>query len=160
MIMLGGSTEKAARRAAKLEMGFFPAVGDARLAEIYDEECRNRGFTGGFVSLPGGPGFVHVTEDPERDWEIIGPHALFDAQTYASWQTPGQRSEVHTEAQTIEDVRRSGVFAVVTPEECIAMGREQGRIILHPLMGGLDPEFSWRSLRLFEEKVLPALRAS
>ncbi|MBU6283105.1 LLM class flavin-dependent oxidoreductase [bacterium] len=158
MMMLGGSTEKAARRAAKLRMGFFPAVGDPRLAEIYEEECKHLGFTGGFVSMPGGPGFVHVTEDPERDWEVIGPHALWDAETYASWQPAGQRSEVSVHATTLDDLKKSGVFAVVTPDECVEMVRQQGRLILHPLMGGLDPEFSWKGLRLFQEKVLPRIR--
>ena len=27
-----------------------------------------------------------VAEDPDATWAKIGPHALFDAQTYASWQ--------------------------------------------------------------------------
>ena len=31
-------------------------------------------------------------------------------------------------------------------------------VMLHPLMGGIDPEFSWECLRLVESKVLPALR--
>ena len=38
--MIGGSTEVAARRAARLQCGFFPAVGDPRLAEIYQHECK------------------------------------------------------------------------------------------------------------------------
>ena len=32
----------------------------------------------------------------------------------------------------------------------------EGRLV--PLMGGIEPEVSWRCLRLFEAKVLPALR--
>ena len=32
------------------------------------------------------------------------------------------------------------------------------QILFHPLMGGMDPELSWSSLRLFEAKVLPAIR--
>ncbi|MGH7857572.1 MAG: LLM class flavin-dependent oxidoreductase [Candidatus Binatia bacterium] len=158
MILVGGSTEIAARRAARLRAGFFPAVGDPRLAEIYQAECQRLGFHGGFVSLPGGPGFVHVSESPERDWERIGPHALYDAQTYDAWQTPDQRSVVHVQAKTVEDVRRSGVYRVVTPEECVALAEEQGRIILHPLMGGISPGLGWEGLRLFEKKVLPRIR--
>jgi len=97
-VLVGGSTEKAARRAARLKSGFFPAIGDPRLAEVYRAECERLGFDGGFVHLPSGPGFVHVSDDPARDWARIAPHALYDAQTYASWQTPGQRSSVHVEA--------------------------------------------------------------
>jgi alkanesulfonate monooxygenase SsuD/methylene tetrahydromethanopterin reductase-like flavin-dependent oxidoreductase (luciferase family) len=158
MILLGGSTEKAARRAARLRTGFFPAVGDPRLADAYREECARLGHDAGFVMLPGGPGFVHVSEDPERDWARIAPHALYDAQTYASWQTPGQRSSVHVEARTVEDLRRSGVYRVVTPEECVELAGTSGAIVLHPLMGGLPPALGWQSLELFAAKVLPRLR--
>lgn len=158
MILVGGSTEIAARRAARLRAGFFPAIGDQRLADTYNAECARLGFKGGFVNLPGGPGFVHVSADSERDWALIAPHALYDSQTYAAWQTPDQRSSVHVEAQTIEDVRKSGVYRVVTPDECVALAQEMGRIILHPLMGGISPALGWEGLRLFESKVLPRIQ--
>ena len=158
MILVGGSTAIAARRAARLRAGFFPAIGDPTLAEIYDQECAKLGFDGGFVALPSGPGFVHVSADPERDWERIAPHALYDAQTYASWQTPDQRSQVHVQGQTADDVKRSGVYSVLTPDQCVDLAKETGRLILHPLMGGMSPQLGWESLRLFESEVLPRLR--
>ena len=158
LVFVGGSTERAARRAARLHCAFSPAVGDPKLAEIYQEECEKVGFQSGFVAMPGGPGFVHVSEDPERDWQRIGPHALYDAQTYDAWQPPGQRSEVHVAARTLDDVRKSGVYRVVTPDECVALAKQHGRIILHPLMGGIPPELGWEGLRLFEREVLPRLR--
>jgi hypothetical protein len=49
---------------------------------------------------------------------------------------------------------------VLTPDELIAMARElpaAGTVMLHPLMGGMDPELGWESLRLVESQVLPAL---
>ncbi len=158
LLLIGGSTAAAARRAARLRAGFFPAIGDPRLVELYQAECARLGFTGGFASVPNGPGFVHVSEDPERDWARIGPHVLYDAQTYAAWQTPDQRSSMHVEATTIEDVRRSGAYRVVTPDECVALAQETGRVILHPLMGGMHPDLGWQSLRLFGAQVLPRLR--
>jgi alkanesulfonate monooxygenase SsuD/methylene tetrahydromethanopterin reductase-like flavin-dependent oxidoreductase (luciferase family) len=158
-VLIGGSTPLAARRAARLRTGFFPAIGDPALADVYRAECARLGFDGGFVMLPGGPGFVHVSEDPERDWARIAPHALYDAQTYAAWQTGDQRSSMHVDAKSADDVRRSGVYRVVTPEECVALAAETGRVILHPLMGGLSPEIAWQGLELFAAKVLPRLRA-
>jgi alkanesulfonate monooxygenase SsuD/methylene tetrahydromethanopterin reductase-like flavin-dependent oxidoreductase (luciferase family) len=157
-ILVGGSTAKAARRAARLRCGFFPAVGDPELARVYREACDAGGFDGGFVVLPGGPGFVHVTRDPEADWRRIAPHALYDARTYHEWQTPGQRSAVHVDATTEDDVRKSDVYRVVTPDECVAIAAEHGRVLLHPLMGGIDPELAWASLRLFADEVLPRIR--
>lgn len=158
VILIGGSTKFAARRAARLRAGFFPSIGDPALAEIYQAECEKLGFTEGFVSLPRGPGFVHVSRDPERDWERIAPHALYDAASYASWQTPDQRSLVHVKAQTADELWRSGVYRVVTPDQCLELAQETGHVILHPLMGGMDPELGWQSLRLFESEVLPRLR--
>lgn len=157
LILVGGSTAKAAKRAARLRCGFFPAVGDPELQRVYEDACAAAGFTG-FVVMPGGPGFVHVTRDPEADWKRIGPHALHDARTYHDWQTPGQRSEVHVDAVTEDDVRRSPVYRVVTPEGCLEIARRHGRVILHPLMGGIDPELGWASLQLFASDVLPRLR--
>jgi alkanesulfonate monooxygenase SsuD/methylene tetrahydromethanopterin reductase-like flavin-dependent oxidoreductase (luciferase family) len=157
LILVGGSTAKAAKRAARLRCGFFPAIGDPELARVYQDACTATGFTG-FVVMPGGPGFVHVTRDPEGDWKRIGPHALHDARSYHDWQTPGQRSEVHVDAVTEDDVRRSPVYRVVTPEGCLEIARQHGRVILHPLMGGMDPELGWSGLRLFASDVLPRLR--
>jgi alkanesulfonate monooxygenase SsuD/methylene tetrahydromethanopterin reductase-like flavin-dependent oxidoreductase (luciferase family) len=158
LLLIGGSTATAARRAARLRAGFFPAVGDPKLAEIYEAECGKLGFTG-FAMLPGGPGFVHVSDDPERDWQRIAPHALYEAQTYSSWQTPGQRSQVHVDAKEIEQLRQSGVYRVVTPDECVALAKEFGRIVLHPMMGGISPDLGWESLERFAAKVLPRLKA-
>jgi len=157
IVLIGGSTENAARRAARLHAGFFPAIADAALAAAYEDECARQGFTG-FVAMPGGPGFVHVSSDPERDWARIAPHALYDAQTYAAWQPPGQRSQVHVAGKTLDELRRSGVYRVVTPDECVALAEEYGRVLLHPLMGGLSPALAWESLELFERAVLPRLR--
>jgi len=108
--------------------------------------------------MPNGPGFVHVSEDPERDWQRIAPHALYDAQTYASWQTPDQRSQMHVEGHTLDDVKQSGAYTVLTPDDTVKLAQDTGRVILHPLMGGMDPALGWESLRLFEEKVLPRIR--
>jgi alkanesulfonate monooxygenase SsuD/methylene tetrahydromethanopterin reductase-like flavin-dependent oxidoreductase (luciferase family) len=160
MVLIGGSTEVAARRAARLRCGFFPAVGDPRLQQIYAEESAAVGFDQGFCALPSGPGFVFVAEDPDATWPKVGPHALFDAQTYESWQEGPQRSAVDVPgATTWEDVRASGVYQVVTPDECVAMAEDpSGTVLLHPLMGGIPPELAWESLQLFERAVLPRVR--
>ena len=78
---------------------------------------------------------------------------------YASWQAGEQRSSIDVPgAETWQDVRESGVYRVLTPEETVALTKEQGALMLHPLMGGITPELAWRSLELVEQKVLPQLR--
>ena len=56
-------------------------------------------------------------------------------------------------------MRQSGVYRVVTPDECVALAKEFGRIVLHPMMGGISPELGWESLERFASKVLPRLKA-
>ena len=161
MILLGGSTDKAARRAARLRLPFMPAVGDPALAEVYRAACAEEGFEAGWVLLPSGPGFVHVTDDPERDWARLAPFAMHEARTYHSWQQEGQRSQVHVDAESVEDLKVSGVYAVVTPDECVELAGAlgpMGSLVFHPLMGGMDIDLGWESLQLFADKVLPRLR--
>lgn len=156
-LFVGGSSAAAARRAARLGLGFFPAIDDAALADLYRAECTARGLRPGPVIMPRGPAFVHVSDDPERDWQRIIPYAMHEARTYASWQPAGQRSTVRVDAATAEELRASGRYLVVTPEECVALGRGDGGIVLHPLMGGMPPDLGWQSLHLFGERVIPHL---
>lgn len=161
LMMIGGSTEIAARRAARLRLPFFPAIDDPALADLYRDECAEVGFEGGWVNLPSGPGMVMVSEDPDKTWAEIGRHALFDAQTYSAWQTPGQRSAVHVSAENVDDPALRRIYRVVTPDECIAMANEGGplgTIVLHPLMGGISPDLGWESLELFASTVLPHIK--
>ena len=157
MMMLGGSGEKAARLAARLGIGFAAADSNPMIADWYNDECAKLGFTGGFVVVPEKLGFIHVSDDPERDWDIIGRHALWDAQSYAAWQRPRQSSAVTVKgALTIDDIRQSGVYRVLTVDEAIVLAKS-GRLLLHPLMGGMTPEFAWESLERIEHRVLTAV---
>jgi alkanesulfonate monooxygenase SsuD/methylene tetrahydromethanopterin reductase-like flavin-dependent oxidoreductase (luciferase family) len=158
----GGSVEASARRAARLGLWFFPSIGDPALKEAYEDECAKVGFQGMCV-LPGGPGFVLVSEDPDKAWAQIERYAWYDAQTYASWQTGAQRSEVRSHAADAAGLRAEGIYRVVTPDGCVALADEVGQtgtIVLHPLMGGIPAELGWESLELFRSKVLPRLRPS
>ncbi|MGH9028639.1 MAG: LLM class flavin-dependent oxidoreductase [Acidimicrobiales bacterium] len=159
-VLMGGSTPAAARRAARLRLGFFPAVNDPELGEAYLRHCKEAGFEG-FLTMPLGPGFVHVSTDPERDWGRLAPYVVHDATTYDSWQTPDVRSAVHVRSSSLDEIKASGVYRVVTPEECLELARElgaAGSIQLHPLLAGMPPEMGWESLELFASKVLPLLR--
>jgi hypothetical protein len=160
MLLMGGSTENAARRAARLRCMLSAATGDSTLAEVYYDECKKIGFQG-FAMIPvaASSGFIHISDDPERDWERIAPHALHEALAYDGWQRKGQHSLVHVpHAKTLDDLRASGVYNVLTPAEAIEVANTTGSIVLHPLMGGIPPDLAWESLDLFERKVLPAIK--
>src|SRR5690606_3338086 len=80
-----------------------------------------------------------------------------EARTYASWQPAGARSAVRSAAATVEELRAEGVYRVLTPDDCAALGRDT--YVLHPLVGGMPVDAGWRSLPLFAERVLPRLDA-
>jgi hypothetical protein len=105
---------------------------------------------------------LHVTEDPERDWAIIAPFAVHESHSFAEWAKAGNSPIQAAFEGDAEALRRTGRYLALTPAQTIAFARENhGRqhLRFHPVMGGLDPAFGWRSLRLFETAVLPTLRA-
>lgn len=163
MVMIGGSSPRAAKRAARYGMGFFPAVADDDLIEIYRQECEALGKPVGYVNrLPEEqPGTFVLSEDPDRTWAEVGPYLLHEATAYGKWQTPDVRSIVTSTATTIDELRAEGIYRVVTPDECLDIVRKLGRrsaVTLHPLCGGTPAELAWPSMELFADKVLPRLR--
>ncbi len=162
-----------ARRAARLRCRFSPAVASLEVIGAYFDECEKVGFAAaevyGSTSLdeyrerqgpdrPVPPGFVMLSDDPESTWKRIGRYAAYDASTYAAWQEDGVVSDwVVPGAETWEQLRDSGQYAVLTPQECLALVKRDQHIMLHPLMGGIEPDLAWESLRLFEAEVLPDL---
>ena len=158
LVLVGGSTEIAARRAGRLGLGFQPALHDRQLKAMFEEESRANGFEPGLCIMPAPVvANVFVAEDPDALWAEVGDHLLYDTATYASWQRAGQRSAVHRDVATVDELRADGLFRIFTPDECVAHAKEGHVFVFHPLCGGIDPEVGWRSLRLFESEVLPRL---
>jgi alkanesulfonate monooxygenase SsuD/methylene tetrahydromethanopterin reductase-like flavin-dependent oxidoreductase (luciferase family) len=160
-ILVGGGVEAAARRAARLRLPMMPMNSDPRLAEWYADEAAKIGFDAGFVMTPSGPTFVHVSHDPQRAWAEIEPYVMYEAQTYASFQTKGQHSTPMVAAETIEDLKRSPQYVVGTPDDVVAAAEQvppTGALTFNPLAGGLPPELAWASLELFASEVMPRIR--
>jgi alkanesulfonate monooxygenase SsuD/methylene tetrahydromethanopterin reductase-like flavin-dependent oxidoreductase (luciferase family) len=160
LIMVGGSSDKAAQRAARLRLPFMPALHDPELTAAYERACADAGFDGGFVLDPGDPALLLVADDVDRAWEEYGPYILHDARTYASWQTADVRSGVKSEATTVDGLRAEGRYVIMTPDECVARAEREGptaTFIHFPLVGGCPPELGWRSLRLWADEVVPRL---
>lgn len=162
-VYIGGSSEISARRAARLGLGLFPAVGDDHLEEVYREECERLGREPGQVVLPSGPAAVLVSEDPDRTWAEVGDLLLDDATAYAAHLRSDMRSHAASGARTVDELRAEGVYRVLTPEECVELARGLGPfggLVFHPLCGGTPAEIGWESLHLVKEKVLPHLHGT
>ncbi len=160
-ILIGGQSKAAARRAARFGLPYQPANNDAEQAALYHAECEKHGAMP--MLLPPGDGsMTWVSDDPEKSWAEIGEYLLHDARSYASWQPPSQRSAMHSHAlDSVDALRAEGLYAILTPAECIALAKQRGPdggVVLFPLCGGTPPELAWPSVRLYVEQVLPALR--
>lgn len=161
MLFYGGGSPAAAKRAARLGLGFQPQDADPALRDLYNAECRALGREPGIAILaPPGPANIFCTEDPDAFWAEHGHHLLADAQGYQQWRDAAVTSYVRDDSSSVEQMRARGVYAVLTPDELIAkcLSKEIRLVTSHPACGGLSAEPSWESLRLISEVVLPAVR--
>ncbi len=156
-VIVGGAAPK---RAARLGDAFLPAVADPALGEAYVAECRRLGKGDGILLWPDGPMWVFVTDDPDRSWAELGPHALHESNSYGKWAAAVPGASPFTPAHDLAELQASGRYAVVTPEECVQLARRldpRAALILKPLVAGIDPAIGWRSLELFVDQVAPHL---
>ncbi len=156
-LILGGSSKPAARRAARIADGFMPAL--PNLWDTYREEKIKLGEDPGPVGRMG-PMFLHVAEDPDEAWALIAPHALHEMNAYGRWMTDAGTAGPYQPIEDADTLRASGMYRVVTPEQCVELARSlgsDGTLLFHPLMGGLSPELGEASLELVVSRVLPKL---
>jgi len=160
VLMIGGTSKVAARRAARFGLPLSMAAHLPELEAYYYEQCAAFG-TSGFCVMPSAETvMLHVAEDVDKAWAELGQYFLHEATTYHSWQTPDIQSAVHSQASTVDELRAEGIYQVHTPESCVDWARSlgpNGSVVLHPLVGGMPIERGWESLHLFAEQVLPKL---
>lgn len=157
-VALGGSSNAAARRAARLGVSFRPSTND--VWETYRTERIALGGSdpGGFVG--GDTTATFLAADVDAAWDAIGPYVLHEANAYGAWAAAAGADTGYVQAPDVDALRATGQYKVVTPDELVRRLREQGDVafaLFHPLMGGIPPEVGWESLRLLEHEVVPRL---
>jgi alkanesulfonate monooxygenase SsuD/methylene tetrahydromethanopterin reductase-like flavin-dependent oxidoreductase (luciferase family) len=157
-ISLGGSTEPAARRAARIADGFMPS--NPGIWECYRDEMVKLGRDDPGPYPGGGTDFVHLSHDPDAGWATIAPFAMHEVNAYGTWMAEAGTGAAggYVPAADSEALRATGQYRVITPEDMVVELKAKGPFgfaALHPLMGGIPPEVAWESLRLFEHEVLP-----
>jgi alkanesulfonate monooxygenase SsuD/methylene tetrahydromethanopterin reductase-like flavin-dependent oxidoreductase (luciferase family) len=156
-ITLGGSSEAAARRAARIGDGFIPTTPE--VWEPYRDEVQRLGRPDPGPSPMGTTSVVAFAEDAEEGWEQMAPFFLHEMNAYGAWQAQDDLASPYRTVKDVDELRATGSYRVLTPGEFVA---EQAltpvpHVGLHPMCGGIPPELAWSSLRLFEREVLPAL---
>ena len=131
------------------------------IAAYYRELCSQAGVKP-FILMPGpiNRGMIYLHEDPDRAWAELGEYILWEAVTYGEWSTD-QRSLMHLPGvRTLDEVRASGRYRFLTPDQLIAEVRDSdnyGPLVMHPLVGGMPVDEAWKSVQLLTDVVLPAL---
>jgi alkanesulfonate monooxygenase SsuD/methylene tetrahydromethanopterin reductase-like flavin-dependent oxidoreductase (luciferase family) len=160
-LYVGGGSRATARRAARFRLPLSLADHLPDVAAHYRELCAEAGIAR-LIIMPGpvNRGMIYLHEDPDQAWAQLGEHILWEAVTYGGWSVD-QRSLMHLPGvQTLEEVRASGRYRFLTPDQLIAEVRDAsdyGPIVLHPLVGGMPVDEAWKSVQLLVDKVLPAL---
>lgn len=155
-ILLGGSSEAAARRAARIADGFLPSVPD--VWDFYRDEVQRLGRPDPGPSPIGDNRTVALAEDPEKGWEVMAPFFLHETNAYGAWQAQDGVASPYRTVPDAEHLRASGQYAVLTPAQLIDELRTAPLpfAFFHPLCGGMPIDVAWSSLRLFEHEVMPA----
>jgi alkanesulfonate monooxygenase SsuD/methylene tetrahydromethanopterin reductase-like flavin-dependent oxidoreductase (luciferase family) len=84
-VILGGASEGAARRAARIADGFVPS--DPTWWKFYRDEMLKLGKADPGAAMPVGGSHVTVlTRDVETAWRVMAPYFLHDTNAYGAWK--------------------------------------------------------------------------
>jgi alkanesulfonate monooxygenase SsuD/methylene tetrahydromethanopterin reductase-like flavin-dependent oxidoreductase (luciferase family) len=155
-ILLGGSSEPAARRAARIADGFIPSVPE--VWEFYRDEVQKLGRPDPGPSPVGSNQVVALAEDPEQGWEQMAPFFLHETNAYGRWQAEEGIASPYRMVADVDELRAGEQYRVLTPAQFVAEQKASPFpfAFFHPLCGGMPIELAWSSLRLFEQDVPPA----
>jgi alkanesulfonate monooxygenase SsuD/methylene tetrahydromethanopterin reductase-like flavin-dependent oxidoreductase (luciferase family) len=155
-ISLGGSSEAAARRAARIADGFMPSVPE--VWEFYRDEVQQLGRPDPGPCPIGENRTVALAQDPDQGWTQMAPFFLHETNAYGDWQAQDDVASPYRRVDGVDALRDTGQYGVLTPDEFVAEMRAAPFpfAFFHPLCGGMPIDLAWSSLRLFEHEVLPA----
>ncbi len=156
MFLVGGMSKVAARRAAHFGLPFSPPAYDGELEAYYYEQLKAHGKNGFMVAPPADFSLWFIDEDPDRAWAEIGHHFLNEVQEYNGWKRAGLARPMEMPSASVEEIRASGRYEILTPSECRERRSAQPEMnsVLHPLVGGMPLDRAWKCMKLYAEQVL------
>jgi len=163
MLMWGGGSLAAARRAGRYGLSLLAQGTVPGMQEEYERSCRQHGHEPGMTLLPprDTPSVCFVADDVEQAWQELGPFLLHDARSYAEWNPENTTSAGITSALTVDELRRtSRSHRILTVPEAAAMVGSGEMLNLSPLCGGLPPDQAWPYLKRVAQQVIPQAAAT
>ena len=146
VLMWGGGSLAAARRAGRYGLGLLAQANPPGMREAYEAACREHDHQPGAALLPDRdtPSVCFVADDVDRAWAELGPYLVHDARTYADWNSGNETSAGISRVRAVEELRATStshkIFGV---EEGIGFVRDGNMLNLAPLCGGIPPGVAW-----------------
>jgi alkanesulfonate monooxygenase SsuD/methylene tetrahydromethanopterin reductase-like flavin-dependent oxidoreductase (luciferase family) len=156
MVMWGGGSAAAARRAGRFGIGFLAQGGGSELQGEYEQAARAAGHEPLFCYVPPTdmPSTVFVADDVDRAWDELGPYLMHDVTTYASWNDGNHDTASLSFVSTVEELRAENrSHRILHVDEAVDLARSGSSLALHPLIGGLPPDIAWRYLETAAQAV-------
>jgi alkanesulfonate monooxygenase SsuD/methylene tetrahydromethanopterin reductase-like flavin-dependent oxidoreductase (luciferase family) len=152
VMMWGGASLAAARRAGRNGLGLLANGVVPGMKEAYEHACRDNGFEPGFLLLPerDAPTSCFVADDVDAAWDEIGGYLLHDAMAYAAWNPDNTVSANITPATTVDELRSAASSHVIlSADEARDRIRAGEMFNIAPLCGGIPPDIAWPYLKRF-----------
>lgn len=149
MVMWGGGSVAAARRAGRFGVGFLAQGGGPELQTAYEHAAIEAGHQPLLCFVPPADTAttVFVAEDVDRAWDELGPFLMHDVRAYASWNEGNHDTASLSFVTTAEELRAENrSHRILDVDEAAELVRGGHPLQLHPLIGGLPPDIAWRYL--------------
>lgn len=160
-IWYGATGGEAMRRAARQGDGL---LGGGAARQEYVDALRDYGKDWQHPRIASTGRWIFCSEDPERDWDVLKPHALYQLQNYASWFRAAGQPAFGDPPVDYADLESRGLYLVGTPEQIAQHIREAyaeapfERHFWWAIWPGVDVAMATRSVELFAREVIPAVR--
>jgi alkanesulfonate monooxygenase SsuD/methylene tetrahydromethanopterin reductase-like flavin-dependent oxidoreductase (luciferase family) len=157
MLMWGGGSVAAARRAGRYGLGMLGNANVEGMAEAYQEACRQHGHEPGPIFLPDRetPSVCFVADDVDKAWDEIGQYLLHDVRAYADWNPGNDYSAGFSDVKTVDELRANPTsHRIYSVSEAVTRVRSGEVLNLSPLCGGVPPELAWPYLKRVGEVVM------
>ena len=161
-LWMGGFSEPAVRRAARLGDAYIAIGNVGPLIRLYRSELAARGEDPERHEVAAGLAWLLVARDPERRWRDAERHFLYQINLYARWFAEAGMAVARV-ASSRADLAAQGVL-IVSPEQAVetirAYRREQPvtRFYGWTLPPGLPAAWSDEHVELMAREVMPAFR--
>ncbi len=146
MMMWGGASLAAARRAGRNGLGLMANGVVPGMREAYENACREHGHEPGFVVLPERDTVTNcfVADDVDAAWDEIGEYLLHDARSYAEWNPDNEVSANISHARTVQELRAtSSTHVILSTAEAQRRAAAGEMFNVSPLCGGIPPHLAW-----------------